>query len=261
MSIEAMVAVFSMSEARLGDRLTLLAIADNADDDGANAFPLLSTIARKARMSDRQVRRSIQRLQKARELIVEPYPGDARRSQYSIPMVANWQERKRTICPVSGGEKADNMSGSRKEIPDKSDTRKRTNRTETGGHSLLSEPADKNNLQKSVRKSAPHTALHPSVALCRDRGARPAKAVYPTIAKSIGDGVGNLERWGAVVSAWIGSGWSPRNIRGMLEYFARNEIPGQRRSGNGKAGNDGCTPPPPPAIHLNAKDILEGRHG
>ncbi len=71
MSIEAMVWVFRHSTARLADRLVLLAIADEADDDGTNAWPSQRRIADKARLGQSTVRRAIENLERLGELEVE----------------------------------------------------------------------------------------------------------------------------------------------------------------------------------------------
>ena len=68
MSIEVVTWVFKNSEARLGNRLVLLALADYAHDDGSNAFPSVSSIAAKARMSDRQVQRALKELEAAGDI-------------------------------------------------------------------------------------------------------------------------------------------------------------------------------------------------
>lgn len=62
--------VFEFSEARGNDRLVLLAIADEADDSGSNAWPSLLTIADKVRLPKRTVIRCIERLESSGELIV-----------------------------------------------------------------------------------------------------------------------------------------------------------------------------------------------
>ncbi len=48
MSIDAVVAVFKHSAAKGNERLVLLCIADEADDEGRNAFPSIRRIAMKA---------------------------------------------------------------------------------------------------------------------------------------------------------------------------------------------------------------------
>lgn len=66
--------VMTHSEARLGDRLVLLAIANHADAAG-RAWPSIAAIASEARMSERQVQRAIPRLEAISELMIEQDPG------------------------------------------------------------------------------------------------------------------------------------------------------------------------------------------
>jgi hypothetical protein len=60
--------VFNNSTSTGIDRLVLLAIADAANDEGAEAWPSMSTIARKAGVDKRTVARSIARLEQLGEL-------------------------------------------------------------------------------------------------------------------------------------------------------------------------------------------------
>lgn len=62
--------VFDHSPATGNDRLVLFAIADEADDDGTNAYPSVDRIARKARVPKRTTLRCLQRLEEAGQLIV-----------------------------------------------------------------------------------------------------------------------------------------------------------------------------------------------
>jgi hypothetical protein len=39
------------------------------------------------------------------------------------------------------------------------------------------------------------------------------------------------EDWGQVVKSWIGHGWNPQNISGMLEVFGKHEPPQKRKTG------------------------------
>lgn len=68
MSLRAIVAVFDHSQARLGDRLVLLALADYAHDDGRNAYPAIDTLAEKALVDRRTVQRSLVQLQELGEI-------------------------------------------------------------------------------------------------------------------------------------------------------------------------------------------------
>jgi len=51
------------SEARQSDRLVLLVLADHAKDDGTAAWPSVETIARQARISERQAQRALRSLE------------------------------------------------------------------------------------------------------------------------------------------------------------------------------------------------------
>lgn len=65
MSVHAISWVLKHSEAKLGDRLVLIVLADHASSDGGDSYPSVATISREARMSSRQVQRSLYRLREA----------------------------------------------------------------------------------------------------------------------------------------------------------------------------------------------------
>jgi hypothetical protein len=62
--------VWDHSRAKGGDLTLLLAIADNADNETAIAFPSIESLAKKSRMSKRTVQYAIVRLKKLKELSV-----------------------------------------------------------------------------------------------------------------------------------------------------------------------------------------------
>jgi hypothetical protein len=59
-------------------------------------------------------------------------------------------------------------------------------------------------------------------------GKNPARGLYQKIDSAIGRDEVSLQRWAAVIQGWLGCGWSPGNVGGMLEYFDRHEIPGTK---------------------------------
>lgn len=82
----------------------------------------------------------------------------------------------------------------------------------------------------------------------------PAKAWYSDVEQAVGDDQANLDLWGSIVKAWVGLGWNPTNVSGMLEFYGRREIPavkgGNGRSGSNRASrnpNSRITPKPPAA--------------
>ena len=75
MSIEVMSWVWKKSKATGTDKFVLLAIADNAWDDGSNAWPSVNTISRKTGLSTRTVQRCIQNIHDLGELNTIDRPG------------------------------------------------------------------------------------------------------------------------------------------------------------------------------------------
>lgn len=73
MSVQAIVWVLECSESTLGDRLVLYSIANHCNPDGLDSYPCVSTIAKEARLSERQVQRCIQNLEVLGE--IEIYRG------------------------------------------------------------------------------------------------------------------------------------------------------------------------------------------
>jgi len=93
MSIRVMDRVWQHSQQSSGALLVLLAIADFADDEGV-AFPSIGTLARKARLSERQVQRVIAELVAAQELAVTPGKGRAGSHLYRVIVGGPQQEAR-----------------------------------------------------------------------------------------------------------------------------------------------------------------------
>jgi len=83
MSIKAMTTVWDKSKQSGSSLLMLLAIADYAHDDGSNAWPSLSTLARKTRMTRRNAIYTIQKLSEAGELRIN-HRGSRKSNVYDI---------------------------------------------------------------------------------------------------------------------------------------------------------------------------------
>ena len=84
--------VWNHSDVAGNERLTLLAIADNAADDGTNAWPSLKTLARKTLLDERTVRRVIRRLENGGHLRVDIAAGPSGTNRYAVLMTP-------AICP------------------------------------------------------------------------------------------------------------------------------------------------------------------
>lgn len=70
MSVQALSWVLEHSQARLGPRLVLIALANQACAHGSNAWPRILRLARDSRLSERQTTRAISNLVQLRELVI-----------------------------------------------------------------------------------------------------------------------------------------------------------------------------------------------
>lgn len=121
MSIQAVAWVLRHSEARLGARLVLLSIANYADEDGGNSWPAVATIAKDARMSQRQVQRAVQTLEASGEIAIERGGGDHKHTHRYVILGMRSPE-------LTG----DNMSSVEQGTGDKSGKQRVTNQAGTG---------------------------------------------------------------------------------------------------------------------------------
>jgi hypothetical protein len=85
MSTAIMTRVWSESQHKGSELLLLLAIADNANDQGV-AYPSRRTLAKKTRMSDRHVKRLVQVLIRSGELLVHFGAGPRGCNEYQITL-------------------------------------------------------------------------------------------------------------------------------------------------------------------------------
>ena len=109
MSIAVMNWVWGSSPTSGNERLVLLALADACSrDDGTGCWPSAATIARKASISDRTVRRVIARLEAEGHVVVHRGGGRAG-STNSYTVVTGIHNPGQTVTPdnLSGGDTGD----------------------------------------------------------------------------------------------------------------------------------------------------------
>ena len=108
MSIKVMNWVWDHSPAKGTELLMLLAIADNAADDGSNAFPSVSTLARKTRLDERTVQRIIRKLASQEQLHVDER-GGRQSNRYTVLMreeLSTPPAKRRSRQNATGGVEA-----------------------------------------------------------------------------------------------------------------------------------------------------------
>lgn len=113
MSVRVMSWVWEHSRSAGADRLVLLAIADAANDLGRDAYPSLTTIARKANMDKRTAQRSVRNLIELGELKVAESAGPRGTHRYQIVIPKGWQHATRggTTPPATGHPPRQDTSG------------------------------------------------------------------------------------------------------------------------------------------------------
>lgn len=108
MSVRVLSWVLDNSEAPGNDRLVLIAIADEADDDGTNSYPSIDRIARRARVNKRTTMRALERLEETGELVVQrpEVQGRGHHNRYGVVMGRDPEEVLALV------QKGDTLAGS-----------------------------------------------------------------------------------------------------------------------------------------------------
>ena len=115
MSVQAISWVLDYSAARLGAKLVLISIANHAKADGTDAWPSISTLAREAGLSDRQVQRAIKELVEIGELSIVFNGGPKGTNLYSLPKMSP-RHIVTTTPDKSGSEGVTNMTETMSEM-------------------------------------------------------------------------------------------------------------------------------------------------
>jgi hypothetical protein len=55
----------------------------------------------------------------------------------------------------------------------------------------------------------------------------PPKSWYADVDRIVGREEADLQFWEGVVKEWVGHGWNPTNVSGMLECYQRRQLPGR----------------------------------
>lgn len=180
MSVKIVQQVFERSLSKGNDRLVLIAIADEANDEGTNAWPSLDTIAFKAGgIDERTARRCIRNLEELGELRVDlnaggnaEWRGDRRPNLYTV-LLAHKPKRQRAPKRHARHDRHDEGAG----CPPANDTDVVPQVT-TGGHGRPLDGGTDCPLADPARgdTSAPHGGANPAA---RGGAAAPLPKIYP----------------------------------------------------------------------------------
>lgn len=246
MSIRIMTAVWDSQRYDAGTLLVLLAMADYANDEERTCHPSASRLAARSRLSRRQVMRILERLKT--DGVITPVGEHAVRNGSPI-VIYRIETDVLAKCDI-GVNKCDMVSHLPAEIV--ANVTLKCDMDVTPGVTPMShdpleepsieplveeegagappppptpEPAMMAGCESEPQPPAPTTPKNlvqqPPVAMYRDTFLRyPSK---PQMVMLMAHDIADLRRWRTVLELWMGRGWSPTNISGMLDLYDHPE--------------------------------------
>jgi hypothetical protein len=117
LSIKVIQWVWDCSSSKNAERLVLLAIADNAADDGSHAYPSIAELCRKANLSERAVRDALRRLESLGELKTHIGGGRGGTNYYTVIMTPCDQKKGADSAPPAKQNPAESAGGEGQILP------------------------------------------------------------------------------------------------------------------------------------------------
>lgn len=209
MSIKVMTWVWDHSPVAGTELLLLLAIADQANDDGRDAWPSTRTLARRTRLDERTVRRVLKRLADSGQLVV--HSGGGRRSNhYEIPMSSKRDELSTPRADRHPGQSA--TPGKSTGVPGQ-DTRAALTQLCPATPDTAAPPDPSST--RSVSTLLPRLRVMSS----EDGGGAYPHAVLAQLGPEWTLSPGQRRRLAPMVTAALASGWTPAQL---VDHLAAN---------------------------------------
>jgi len=141
---------------------------------------------------------------------------------WSIPKFA---ERQSALSSTDRGQMWRKAARERQTLEGATETNERPTKRSPDRRQI--DKTDRGDRGGEKAPARPHP--HPAVQVFREETHRwPAKTLQPEIDNIVGRHGEDLALWRRIVHEWVAVGWNPVNIRGMLDCFTRQEIPGTR---------------------------------
>lgn len=226
MSIRLMSAIWQHSPAKGTALLLLLSIADHCNDQGV-AWPGVESLARKCRMSPRNVRYLLRQLETKGLLVTERR--DGRTHLFRIPYPKGGKPTA-PLQPTAGGKPTaprgeGHCKGGGKPTSAESSLNHQGTITTSRGTESDQPPKQR---AKRKRKTDPRRN-HPAIQAVRDVTNRyPAKALWDDIIKLLGDEP-RIDEVRLCFKEWVRRGFNPTNLAWLDEWFVSG-IPPRRVS-------------------------------
>lgn len=227
--------VWENSTAAGNERLVLLAIADAADDSGRGAYPSIATLARKTRLSQRTIQRTIKKLVDGGHLVVDKNGGGRWSNAYLVVLHKDDPaEQSGTPTGDHTDEATTGKSGDGPENPLSTTGVRLTPRQSDTGDAALSpqgcHSSDTAGVTQLCHPTRPITVLEPSTSANpskqpdggggrRPRQGEPDPAVAAVLADLPPDwklGTRSARRLSGPIRSALEAGWSPAALARQL---------------------------------------------
>lgn len=232
MSVRIMSAIWESGPADQAECMLLLALADMADDDGI-CWPAMATVADRARMSERNARRVVRRLEDAGWLVTDGQRGRHNTNRYRVTKPDEMSAKSdikpdttsaRTKCPPGQNEHENRTTATQKPDTAMSAEPSRT----------IKEPSDKSLVREALRSVLSERAADDFIA---HRKALKKPLTLRAAQLIAGDLISHPDPDG-VVNASIKNGWQgvfpekskppPRPTTDLDAAFAQFGLPPMR---------------------------------
>jgi len=259
MSIKVMTRVWEHAEYKESTLLVLLALADYASDSGI-CWPSQPEIAKKARLSDRQVRNVINQLVANGEILMEPSRGRGNPARYCVLTGLTETEREKRRKEFPGNNFQENKTrkfGAEKaEIYDKKGGNQRHAKyveNEATGSGETAQPKNDNRHGTVMeplggeRNEAPHT---PAVMLYFEF--YPNETLNARQIAEINRRITDLKRWRRALEYWTANSHRPQSVGKICDRYDEEATgpPGRQQNGHRPIGRA----PPALSASTNALD-------
>lgn len=232
-SIKAMSLVWDHSQQKGSSLILLLAIADYANEDN-RAWPSISTLAGKIRMSDRNTQILLRKIIDSGELEMQPNAGPNGTNVYRITLGGGGENFSPGGEKSSAGGVKNPAQGGEIAIAPEPSLDPSIDPSEEEGAGTAQPAATEPPAWYEAEPAQPSTPSTPSTTpTVKSLTAQPPIAMYrdaflrypskPQMALIMAHGLDDLHRWRAVLALWCGRGWSPTNIAGMLDLYDHPE--------------------------------------
>jgi hypothetical protein len=226
MAIRIMAMVFKSGGLTPTQKLVLLALADHANEEGSSVFPSVQRLTIKTGLGERAVRKCLGDFRDSKLLLVVHKAGQHRPTEYAINVQKLTDLRHPDLhqMPSRGAPDAglDNPgvhvvpSRGARGAPESSYNHQVNNNRQLRGGA---------NAPGTSRKPRDERLDHPAITTYKSVTKRHVTEAWrDEVIKAVGEDPADLERWGNHLRDWLGHGWNPSNIVGILDSFEAGGI-------------------------------------